>query len=336
MNAASASNPLPDASSNVPERPGFAVRLPATELTPISVSRDRTKLILIDDAGSEYVVPLGARLRTVLTDVIRSNPDPEQKVETPMPSGPTESALRPRDIQQRIRAGETPEHVAEVAGISVERVMVFASPVLAEREHVAATALTASVRRKTAHPESTERTLGQSADQRLSEAGVDPEGAITWDAWRRTDGRWTLQGAYEHGGVARVASFTLDLPGRFVIADDDEARWLVGDGHFDNESHHETTALGDDAIELVSADADWIARPAAPQAPEVAPSPSPAREPMARPAAVPPAEPVQSELPLGGPTKTHAEPKKPAKRKGRSSIPSWDEIMFGGPDSPDH
>ena len=59
-----------------------------------------------------------------------------------------ESTLRPRDIQARIRAGETPESVAQVAGTSVDKVMPYAAPVLAERAHVAQRAQRASIRRR--------------------------------------------------------------------------------------------------------------------------------------------------------------------------------------------
>ena len=59
-----------------------------------------------------------------------------------------ESTLRPRDIQTRIRAGETPEAVAHAAGTSVEKIMPFAAPVMAERAHVAERAQLASVRRR--------------------------------------------------------------------------------------------------------------------------------------------------------------------------------------------
>ena len=58
-----------------------------------------------------------------------------------------DSVLRPRDIQARIRAGETPEAVAAAAQTSVEKIMPYAAPVLAEREHVAQRAQRASIRR---------------------------------------------------------------------------------------------------------------------------------------------------------------------------------------------
>ena len=58
-----------------------------------------------------------------------------------------DSALRPRDIQARIRSGESAEEVAAAAGTSVEQIMPYASPVLAERAHVAWNAQKSSLRR---------------------------------------------------------------------------------------------------------------------------------------------------------------------------------------------
>ena len=58
-----------------------------------------------------------------------------------------DSMLRPRDIQARIRAGETPESVAAAAQTTVDKVMPYAAPVLAEREHVAERAQRSSIRR---------------------------------------------------------------------------------------------------------------------------------------------------------------------------------------------
>src|SRR3712207_3000804 len=56
------------------------------------------------------------------------------------------ATLPPRVIQARIRAGETPEQVAQASGIRVERIMRFAHPVLQERERVAEQAREARVR----------------------------------------------------------------------------------------------------------------------------------------------------------------------------------------------
>jgi len=139
-----------------------------------------------------------------------------------------ESALRPRDIQARIRAGESPEAVAAVAQMPMERVMAFAGPVLAERDHVASLAQRASVRRRGGGDAPT-RNLGAWVTERLRIRGVDPASA-EWDAWRRDDGRWAVRVSYfAEESDEKVAMFAYDAPGRYAVPDDDEARWLVGE-----------------------------------------------------------------------------------------------------------
>jgi Protein of unknown function (DUF3071) len=145
-----------------------------------------------------------------------------------------ESALRPRDIQARIRAGESPEAVAAVAQMPMERVMAFAGPVLAERDHIASLAQRASVRRR-GGADAPARNLGAWVTERLRTRQVDPTSA-EWDAWRRDDGRWAVRVSYfvESADEAeqkeeKIAMFAYDAPGRYAVPDDDEARWLVGE-----------------------------------------------------------------------------------------------------------
>ena len=76
-----------------------------------------------------------------------------------------ESALSPREIQARIRSGESVEDVARVAGVDRERVERFAAPVIAEREHVAGLAMTSSARRR--GETSSHRTLRGALNERL-------------------------------------------------------------------------------------------------------------------------------------------------------------------------
>ncbi len=271
-----------------------------------------------------------------------------------------ESALRPRDIQARIRAGETPEAVAAAAQTSVDSIMAFATPVLAERAHVAQTAQKASVRRRT-DAASTARTLGESAGLFFSDHSLHDED-VAWDAWRQADGRWALVATYAAGGRDRRAEFTHDLPGRYVVAENDDARLLTGELRDPGSAatpqqtrrlsavpNDDELPLGDDAIELVRdraeepapADDDGRrrghgrARPrgrgrrrAARAARHLARRDSEqtgqtgrrGRPATSWPSAVRPSRPRSPEL-----KRASARPK----RKGRSSIPSWDEIMFG-------
>src|SRR6478672_1105733 len=110
-------------------------------LTLVGVSDDGRRLLLVSDAGVEFTLDVDARLRAAL----RGDQARLGQLEIQM-----DSTLRPRDIQARIRAGESPETVAQVAGTSVEKVMPYAAPVLAERAHVAERAQRASVRRRPA------------------------------------------------------------------------------------------------------------------------------------------------------------------------------------------
>src|SRR5690349_10461587 len=115
-----------------------------------------------------------------------------------------DSVLRPRDIQARIRSGESPETVAAAAQTSIERIMTFASPVLAERAYVAQQAQKASVRRRTG--EGAPGQLGAAVAERLAGQHVDAED-VAWDAWRRDDGRWTLVAEYDAQGGPERAEF---------------------------------------------------------------------------------------------------------------------------------
>ncbi|HRL48128.1 MAG TPA: septation protein SepH [Propioniciclava sp.] len=137
-----------------------------------------------------------------------------------------DSALRPRDIQARIRAGESPADVADAAGVPVERIAAFSDPVMAEREHVAGLARTHPVRRR--GETTTHRTLRNAVADTLAVEGIDAD-AASWDAWKLSDRRWRIRVTYPGDEGRRTADFAYDQMGRFSVADDDEAKRLIGD-----------------------------------------------------------------------------------------------------------
>ena len=158
-----------------------------------------------------------------------------------------------------------------------------------------------------------------------------------------------------------------DAPGRYVVAEDDEARWLVGEQTAAARARSRAPAtgprrlsavgdddelpLGEDAIGMVSddpargrradrlrpmsatedltataaavrgtGDADWIATQASERPTPPARASRRARRAVRR--AGPTAEPEPAAEP--------EPPRRPRRRGRRASVPSWDEIMFGG------
>jgi hypothetical protein len=330
-------------------------------LTLVGLSEDKTRLLLVNDAGEQFTLAVDAKLRAAL----RGEHARLGQLETQM-----DSALRPRDIQARIRHGETPEEVAEAAHTTVDKIMAFANPVLAERAHVASRAQRSSVRRKAADGGITHaaRTLGDAVAATMRSVNTDPE-TVVWDAWRREDGRWVLTGEYSAGSRNGVAHFSFDVPGNFVTADNDEARWLIGEAiegapparddleqarqrkRTAPEARAEELPLGDDALSLVNEAADPDTETTADLTADLRPTEAPTEtptepvadstettpEPEEDPALSPTPEPFIEEPrasapkpPVAEPKQPPAKPARPARKKGRASVPSWDEIMFGG------
>ncbi|HWH99073.1 MAG TPA: septation protein SepH [Propionibacteriaceae bacterium] len=183
----------------------------------VGLSQDGKSLIVATESGDELAVAVDERLRAAL----RGDRPRLGQLEIEM-----ETSLSPRDIQARIRAGNSLEDVAKVAGLPLDRVERFAAPVLAEREHMARLAMASSVRRR--GETSGHRSLRLAVTERLGTRGIDLE-TVAWDSYRLSDGRWTVTADYRSGEARRHATFTFDASGRFSVAEDDEARWLLGE-----------------------------------------------------------------------------------------------------------
>jgi DUF3071 family protein len=183
----------------------------------VGLSPDGRFVIVATETGEELAIAADDRLRAAL----RGGPAASKKLEIEM-----ESALSPREIQTRIRSGESVEDVARVAGVDRERVERFAAPVIAEREHVAGLAMTSSARRR--GETSSHRTLRGVLNERLLDRGVDID-SVVWDSYRLDDGRWSVTADYLTGETPRQAVFSFDVAGRYSVAGNDEGRWVLGD-----------------------------------------------------------------------------------------------------------
>ena len=122
------------------------------------------------------------------------------------------NTLPPRIIQARIRAGETPEQVAQASGTRVERIMRFAHPVLQERARIAEQAREARVRLSEGTPNVS---LQKFMTERLRLLGADID-AVRWDAHRSDEGAWLVTGAWRAGHKSGTTLWSYDIPARVV------------------------------------------------------------------------------------------------------------------------
>jgi Protein of unknown function (DUF3071) len=346
------------------------------ELRFVAVSEDGRYAVLgVPGRSARFTLPIDERLRAVALGQTSRLAQYEIEVESP---------LRPKEIQARIRAGETVEEIADAAGIAVERVRWFEGPVLAERSYIADQAQTASVRR---HGDSTPGPrLGEIVTERLKAVGADPDDA-QWDAKKRGDGSWQVQLMFTSAGRLHTADWVFDPRRRHVLPIDDNAARMslpgaeppqpvpppgqatvtqlaprLGAGHGQgNGARHERPGAGrpvgtEPAASTlpqppvhprppgpVTADQrnDAPRRPAAEQHPlpptapaQPAPTPAIADDDYRAVSASATSAAAQAGPGAGS---TAAEPAgeqagrqgRKAARGRRSSVPSWDEIMFG-------
>lgn len=298
-----------------------------------------------------------------------------------------DNALTPREIQARIRSGASVAELADSTGMDEARIEPFAAPVLAEREHMAAAALTATARRR--GEAGSHRRLGELITQRLGSRGIDAD-LVTWDAWRQTDLKWRVVGTLptQTEGTeteARVAEFVFDPKARFCVAQNADARWMIGEeppgvtpeeentvdfndelalvravsdvtveievpgddvpaSELMHEGNEDTSQLdrlydmlsgiSEDSVRIYTGILDPVEETASPEADEAeAAQAPPVEEPAPEEAVSAEDEAAAEEEPTQEPLVEDAEePKRPPRaRKRRAKVPSWDEIMFGGP-----
>ena len=323
------------------------------ELRLVAVSEDGTYLVLASAGrGTRFMLPVDDRLRAAVRGQFSRLGPYEIEVENP---------LRPKEIQARIRAGETAESIAQAAGIPVERVRWFESPVLQEREYMARQAQLALVRR----PGETAPgpTLGDLVAERIGVAQLE-SGEATWDSWKREDNTWQVKLSFRVMGEEHVAHWIYEPRRRSVTPYDEEAVRLL--------------SADDREVSVPPAPPEATVTPFTPRrspAREAAPPPqAPAATPQETDASTTPRSPITTELVRpttedtvftatvperhhrpgpaptpgpGSPTQRGASPQRasrpeasvpaatgasqqPRRKRGRrTSVPSWDEIMFG-------
>jgi len=285
------------------------------ELRLVAVSEDGSYAVLAaPGSGGRFTLRIDDRLRIVARGQFSRLAQYEIEVESP---------LRPKEIQDRIRAGETAEEIADAAGVPIERVRRFEGPVLAERAYRAQEAQSATVRQP--GDSGPGRTLGDVVVDGLRACGADPDDA-EWDSRKRADGGWQVSLTFTAGNRPHLAEWLFDPLRKHVApAGDTATRLCLPDAELPQPAPGPRAPARATVTPIGSrlgpaSDSDQSRQPERSHQAERAGVPAPGH---ARP------EPEQSE---GAPAAAQRE--RPARkaaggRSRRSSVPSWDEIMFG-------
>ena len=172
----------------------------------VALSEDGQALVLADEVGRLLTLPIDDRVAAMMrTDRMAGHRASRRHCDDP-------PSLAPRDIQARIRSGESAEDVARIAGVPVDRVLRYAGPVLQERAMLAQHA-----RRTRLKSSEKGATLAEVVDARLSQHGVEMD-KVSWDAYRRDDGTWRVVATWPSGKTNATAVWELDKARQLVAA----------------------------------------------------------------------------------------------------------------------
>jgi Protein of unknown function (DUF3071) len=281
------------------------------ELRLVAVSEDGTYAVLVAPGhGGRFSLPIDDRLRIVVRGQFSRLAQYEIEVESP---------LRPKEIQDRIRAGETAEEIADTASVAIERVRRFEGPVLAERAYRAQEAQRATLRQP--GDSGPGRSLGDVVTERLRMFGVDPADA-EWDSRKRSDGGWQVQLAFSSESRPHIAEWVFDPHRKHVApADDTAARLCLPESDLPQVASRLRAA----ARATVTPIGSRLGSPA---------QPDQDRGQSADAARIPPAHQRAAEAEADTGQAAAVRRERPARkaaggRSRRASVPSWDEIMFG-------
>lgn len=202
-----------------------------------------SELVLTSPEGDEhFILPIDDGLREALhLEIRRPSPNRAAASEDPtsdatadrsaaplVPSEMTPAPISPREIQVRVRAGDSPEAIAGEFGMPLDRVMRFAAAVMDERNRIAGEARRARARRTGADGEGKLLVFGEAVDERFRAHGIDAD-SVTWDARRRDDGEWLVAAQWLGGEATHGAEWLFSRIARMVTPLDDTASDLLSD-----------------------------------------------------------------------------------------------------------
>ncbi|MDQ1581064.1 MAG: hypothetical protein QOD05_1839 [Microbacteriaceae bacterium] len=180
------------------------------------------KVIGVENGALLAASDAGERYRIAIDEVLQSR----------LRQGRTESntngpKLSPREVQAHIRAGMSAEDVAAVTGASIEYIERFEGPILAEREHMVASALSVPVHTAAEVDPLEGATFGSVIRDRLASLGVSGE---RWASWKEQEGGWIVKLAFTADSIDHDARWSYDARKHALAPLNSEATTLSQQG----------------------------------------------------------------------------------------------------------
>ena len=260
-----------------------------SELRLTGKNPEGTHLTLTNPTGEEFTVRISDTLRATVNQPRLAAVVASDDVET----------MSVKEIQRRLRAGETMDAIARDGHISVEKVERFAGPILQERVYILDQAFAVVLRKESARDQ---ETFFDIVISRLAPMGVDSD-SLSWNSWRIADGTWTIDLSYPNRDGHGSATWNFDLNRRSITATNENARWMLGQ---EPAARTQTPGLVHSEPTHPSRIIDSIPDP----------------------------EPVRETPRLVAIRETPREEDRAEGITSRAKVPSWDEIMFGRPTAP--
>ena len=258
-----------------------------TELRLDGKTDDGSHLSLVDTDGNNYSLRISDTLRATVN----------QPRLTSVPAIDAVETISVKEIQRRLRAGDSFEQIAREGQTTVDKVERFSGPILQERVYILDQAFAVVLRKESARDQETFQDV---VIARLAPMGVDSD-SLSWNTWRIDDGTWTIDLSYPNRDGHGSATWNFDLNRRSINATNENARWMLG-----QEPAPRVQTPG-----LVHAEPTHPSR--------IVDS-------------IP--EPVRETPRLVAIRETPREEDRAEGISGRAKVPSWDEIMFGRPAAP--
>ena len=256
------------------------------------------------------------------------------------------SDLSVKDIQNRLRAGESADDIARSAGLPLARVERFAGPVLSERARTIDAARAAHVSRgrrgRSLLP------LGEAVDAALDASSGLRQDSVEWSTRRDDEGRWVVSVSWVARARSRTASWTWH-PASRVLTAADPASAALGHSGPALRSPAQPNAAPRKSAATKTAPRKSAATKAAPRkaalaaATKIAPGKAAATKAAPGKAAATKAAPRKAAPRKAAPTKaaptkaapTKAAPAKAAQAQGtrnrvraRASVPGWADVLL--------